>query len=519
MALRNEAADTSGSSDIGPPPTSRFAEPDTPKKDPESPRKSPHQSQPGEPAESIPESPVQAPTPKVTETVKEEKADAPPAKTLSTVPQAETTSKNRRLEQSSKSGGKRKLAIRDETEDATPATAPTTTTNTRRKATILRDKSGNKTLKEITAMRREERVKQPPAQAPALRTPLSAKSTNNDLTSPKKNANTTALEKPEKPEKPMRTVKVKQPNNKQPRESTKRKVAAVWDDQAPLPPAETTIKPAPEPEPEKQHEAPPATTPSTGLDNLSPTPEPKSQLQSRDTPPPADISLQGETSRPSRRSRSQVSYAEPNLRDKMRRPSKQLVDAVTGEVKSRRSESLAPDEIAAIGEAVMREGATPYMIGVPHASPKADGVEGPPASPLAQKSLAESLPSSVVTERRKRRSSILAKDFAAENNEKGAPEDDSLDTSLGSMNTSESSADVYDFPAGSPDDPAEATKKGTRRASRAGQDDDGEEWRPTRKRASINVPRRSRVEPVVENDGGVAEGVKDRSMRRRSTML
>lgn len=35
--------------------------------------------------------------------------------------------------------------------------------------------------------------------------------------------------------------------------------------------------------------------------------------------------------RSSRRSRGSVSYAEPNLRDKMRRPTKQLVDAVAGE--------------------------------------------------------------------------------------------------------------------------------------------------------------------------------------------
>ncbi|CAK7232627.1 hypothetical protein SCUCBS95973_008322 [Sporothrix curviconia] len=53
----------------------------------------------------------------------------------------------------------------------------------------------------------------------------------------------------------------------------------------------------------------------------------------RDTPPPADISSQGETSRPNRRSRASVSYAEPNLRDKMRRPTKELFDAVAGEGK------------------------------------------------------------------------------------------------------------------------------------------------------------------------------------------
>ncbi|EEH16510.2 hypothetical protein PABG_06597 [Paracoccidioides brasiliensis Pb03] len=42
-------------------------------------------------------------------------------------------------------------------------------------------------------------------------------------------------------------------------------------------------------------------------------------------------------SRPPRRSRGSVSYAEPNLRDKMRRPTKELVDAVTGEARFRRA--------------------------------------------------------------------------------------------------------------------------------------------------------------------------------------
>lgn len=56
---------------------------------------------------------------------------------------------------------------------------------------------------------------------------------------------------------------------------------------------------------------------------------------SRDTPPPSDLQpsasntgVFGTTDRATRRSRGSVSYAEPNLRDKMRRPTKDLVDAV-----------------------------------------------------------------------------------------------------------------------------------------------------------------------------------------------
>ncbi|CAK7274097.1 hypothetical protein SEPCBS57363_005985 [Sporothrix epigloea] len=70
----------------------------------------------------------------------------------------------------------------------------------------------------------------------------------------------------------------------------------------------------------------------------------------RDTPPPADTFLQGETSRPNRRSRASVSYAEPNLRDKMRRPTKELFDAVAGEGKYVQRQSVQThqdDEIEA----------------------------------------------------------------------------------------------------------------------------------------------------------------------------
>lgn len=54
----------------------------------------------------------------------------------------------------------------------------------------------------------------------------------------------------------------------------------------------------------------------------------------RDTPPPAELSMRttssNEAARPSRRARAAVNYAEPNLVSKMRRPSKAMVDALTG---------------------------------------------------------------------------------------------------------------------------------------------------------------------------------------------
>lgn len=530
MALRSEAeakdaADISGSSDIGPPPTSRYAEPESPQKDPDSPSRppqreeiheEPHDEAYDEAHESIPESPMkpQSPTPVA---VKEEETDVPSLDTMSDVPQAEpATVQNTQPGRASKAGAKRKLAARDDSENLVPGLASAPSATTRKKATITRERtSTGKALKDVTASKREERAKQAPAvQAPALRKPLSAKSTNDDLMSPKKNTRKAVGEKP------LRPTRAKPAAEKQAKEPSKRRLT-VLDEQVALPPAEppiiTTI-PEPEPEPQKQTE-PTLITPDPET-HLSPTPEPKSSRQSRDTPPPADISSSGETSRPSRRSRSQVSYAEPNLRDKMRRPSKQLVDAVV-ESRGRRGESLAPEEVAAMEEAagVKRESGGEALGEVlPRDADAQEPVAEAPGSPLARKGM-ESLPSSVVTERRKRRSSVLAREVLAENAAQ-ASHDDSLDSSMSSVST----ADIYDFPATSPEaDAAEAAPKkttGSRRASRAGHElsRQEEEARPSRKRASMNVVRRPKLEEVGGGDA-VGEGVRDRSMRRRSTML
>ncbi|EKG21518.1 Shugoshin [Macrophomina phaseolina MS6] len=82
----------------------------------------------------------------------------------------------------------------------------------------------------------------------------------------------------------------------------------------------------------EQQELPPKTP--AGLDLFSPvSTEPSAARQeSRDTPPPGDLgagtSEAAAGGRPSRRARSQVNYAEPNLISKMRRPTEKKVDAV-----------------------------------------------------------------------------------------------------------------------------------------------------------------------------------------------
>lgn len=69
-----------------------------------------------------------------------------------------------------------------------------------------------------------------------------------------------------------------------------------------------------------------------------------------DTPPPASLSTintltsANEAARPSRRARSAVNYAEPSLVAKMRRPGKELADAVTGLQDPRRSMKACSDK-------------------------------------------------------------------------------------------------------------------------------------------------------------------------------
>lgn len=102
------------------------------------------------------------------------------------------------------------------------------------------------------------------------------------------------------------------------------------------PPALSRIDILPDPEPVLESEPIPGTekeseTPAT-QDLIHPAfSEPSTRQPTRDTPPPTDIGKESgpDHSRPGRRARATVSYAQPNLRDKMRRPTKELVDAVS----------------------------------------------------------------------------------------------------------------------------------------------------------------------------------------------
>jgi hypothetical protein len=96
-------------------------------------------------------------------------------------------------------------------------------------------------------------------------------------------------------------------------------------------PPELPILPMPMPEPiltaEINLDALPPKTPAVQDIFSPPSTEPStSRPESKDTPPPGDLSAA--EGRPGRRARPQVSYKEPSLHTKMRRPDAKLVDAI-----------------------------------------------------------------------------------------------------------------------------------------------------------------------------------------------
>lgn len=146
-------------------------------------------------------------------------------------------------------------------------------------------------------------------------------------------------------------------------------------------------------------------TPAAPEDLFSPTSSAPSTTRpvSRDTPPPQEIGSDGEGHRPSRRARASISYAEPNLRDKMRRPTKELVDAVTGEGKGSRQSSLKleeePQTVVKIKPEPEEDDAWKRKL------PAASSVSVYSGSPLSSKAV-DQAPVSEIPQRRRRASQL-----------------------------------------------------------------------------------------------------------------
>ncbi|KAM3500373.1 hypothetical protein MY10362_006453 [Beauveria mimosiformis] len=266
---------------------------------------------------------------------------------------------------------------------------PRTTIN---KASLLENARG-KTLRELAAGRRE--AARAEAARNAARIPLAKKSTNDDVQSPKKRRTTSADESSslKKTEKKKESASVSA-------EKLRAFLAAAAErrlaQQAALP-VVATIEPSRLDTGTETSSPPPAI-----VSSCSPEPSAGYRKNKGDTPPPTDIGSQGETSRPSRRSRSAISYAEPNLKDKMRRPRNETFDAVSGEGKSRR---FSHSEIST-GD-VKRESTGSDSFRKYIARPRSSEIstESAPARVAAgHSSLPHELPSTVQANRRQRSS-------------------------------------------------------------------------------------------------------------------
>jgi len=503
MAICSEAevGDNSISPDLGPPPMSRFVAEDPAPTDSPS-KAAPSLARVGEPEARKPPPPAMQPD---RAPAKKETAAATPAPVVLKQPPPKMSVAQRAPMKVLKSGSKRKY---DDSENAPPRTAESTTASkSGPKPIISVERMGGKTLKELASERREAREK---LSAPAVtRKPLAAKSTNEDVSSPKKVPAKKPLLDENAPTKPVAA----QENvpSRQKRKDANSTAKAVPFEEAPVVAPESTCV-------EIHPELAPGAIPSVGPPLLSPSsPEPaKSRNHGRDTPPPADINADGETSRPSRRARGQISYAEPNLRDKMRRQTKEMVGAVAGEGKFRagKDATTAPPNSSK--------------------STKAQPTTEPPASPLADKGLPaqDGSLSSAVSDRRRRSSMLTTADstktLATENEEIDTPE-----TSISLLTTSDSSSfDVYDFPGNSPsktlrDSEASDNNKMTTRKSRAGRrssalhEVDLDLELPERPKSSASKKRDRASMNVLRTDDTLNEGVVGTrgKGRRNSTML
>jgi len=160
----------------------------------------------------------------------------------------------------------------------------------------------------------------------------------------------------------------------------------------------------------KSMEIPPETPVPPADDLFSPgLSEPSApRADSRDTPPPPELGPDtgtGSFGRASRRPKGNVNYAQPNLRDKMRRPTAELVDAVAAEERARQANIAKAEKEASKAVVVKQEDATEGLPVWKTNEPKeSHRTLEEPASPLSSKTgeSSKDLPSTIITERRRR---------------------------------------------------------------------------------------------------------------------
>lgn len=450
------AADNTDSPDIGPPPVSQF----------------------------INEDPVKIDLPIQSDTNKEEHADIDPARSINleqrrkrrdiTAPQEQKrasrfepglSQSGKEVAHSLKTGAKRKLSTREDEDGAStmkPAEiSPDDFKYTRRtveeqphsKTSGAAEKHSTKTQREFAIAKGAHREKTSSNTSLNTRRALGPKTANTDVAnSPKKNSKQLLSDD-------ISSGKGEIVKKEQLKERPRERKSELHRIKPTVEPVVTTANIESEPE-----------TPAAP-DLFSP-PESGSaaiRAESRDTPPPTDLGPGMEGQRPSRRARGSVSYAEPNLRDKMRRPTKELVDAVTGEGKAQRLsivklETDAPTTTRKIKEESEEDDA---WKNIPSASMMIDYSKSPLVGRVSSR---EIMSASLTTQRHRRRSSIHQvnenelprsgsssaisallggpRKFRQEQNEPGETKD--------SLNKAMAKLDIYEFTGSSPREPSDS---------------------------------------------------------------
>ncbi|KAF4595939.1 Shugoshin [Ophiocordyceps camponoti-floridani] len=470
LALRSQA-DLADSPELGPPPLSKFIDEDPVKVDSPSRAIMTTETNSPSPTKSI-EPPVlfaEPPGPVTSEPSSPCPIVAVPQPDLPPLLEAVN---NKIAVLSVKAGAKRKLSVRDDSEvvPTRPAAAKENQIPriTATEKPPCREKAEAKDAKNPVGARKDERERRRGIDCKA-RQPLAAKSTNEDLRSPKKSV------KPTQPAQDVSTLTT--PDAPKAKASISRSRCRTKTSLSVMaaPEAATTEPTASPPNPPPVESLPAPVSEDDPPSPRSPEPAARDVETGSDTPPPSDISASGEATRPSRRNRAAISYAEPNLRDKMRRPSKQLFDAVAGEGKNRRSSQAETTPMTTAGES-----------------------SEPPLSPLADKqpSLPPELPDSVATTRRRRPSSSSSSSSSSSGSGRGNPSGGrgSRTDEDGQVETSD--VDVYEFASSSPPADGDQTDRETEKEEGV-------------RRQSMASSRR------VEK----ASGAKDRGGGRRRSMM
>ncbi|KAI0452550.1 hypothetical protein F5B21DRAFT_482729 [Xylaria acuta] len=401
LVLCSEAEESTDSPDLGPPPVSRFVDEDPVKFD------LPTLTKLLKPAlgesennslEDTCKKPALLPgslaiSRKIQDVIKEEPKHE---RTESAEEATKTTTESayQTATQAAKANLKRK--IREDEKENRPMSKPpqlagTVSKSHPEKAMSDKAKPTNRLIKELPLPKRDTREKSSHA---TQRKPLGAKSSNEALGSPKKSAKALVEGKEAK-------LKAESKGEEQSGDHLKHQQEAKLVEI--LPPSSPKTATRVDIEPKSLPAEPNLAVPD------SPEPSPPRREEMNDTPPPVDISSKGETTRGNRRARAAVSYAEPNLRDKMRRPNtKQLFDAVAGEGKNvRRTSQCQRDEPSSVPSSVAksgtqsessRKGASSQWI----SNDEVDVMVSPLVQKTTRTSAIEELPPSVTTDRKKK---------------------------------------------------------------------------------------------------------------------